>query len=681
MHMYNFQILYRKKLSRRTACTTISSLAIYPAILLGCRFKAQEGRNHTSQSDPSVRQNFSDAEKDACIHQATRRILRRLKKLAPGLNEDDYHWLAKHYANTAVNVASQHGKQGLLVLRLLGLEGLEVMRNYPKTFEELVPHFGGPTAARMLVLTKKYFVRLAKQGGLPKFLEKLKKLPPRLQTMAVQHPQWTPYLVVGGKVVYEALKMHPDLCGRCFPLVDLSQGPEGIQKISRLILRLGDKIMPWFNARGIDGLLLADSFEPLLNNEVGDLKTFLGILHCNQADLAPQVRDGNVDQVRDAIGRIFQEDAGLPLPNPDARKDHPCRGDLLRLACIDEHMVRFVMEYPKHAFELIKTTWMSFLESGVSLPSLLYDGYEDPSMPKLKRNAFCALLEHKQQRHDIYHTLVLMADFPQQELLDFKHPRADRFRELLAKLDYRVVAYLGEAEMLPNNLRESRYKLLEGRKKDALDEWQTPPSFWKETLPFYDVCRLVWVLSQGYTPTWGEVTFAAIDVGFSIWDLATAGAGKAATASAKQGLKKITRETIRVSSRSVTRAVRTVGRKKAQQVEQRVFATIIGKLAASPKVLNKLWRDQVFTRTQKYSMRIPFLVAEKTANRMRIPLIKRSKRILKLVFTEWKWNIAIAGGIKGLVEIAENIPADSPAAKLCAEKVQEVLLTLEQPIG
>jgi hypothetical protein len=268
--------------------------------------------------------------------------------------------------------------------------------------------------------------------------------------------------------------------------------------------------------------------------------------------------------------------------------------------------------------------------------------------------------------------LLVMAEFPGQDP-STRHPRSGQFHQLLADLDPRVVLYLAEAEAeTETHLQhtENRYLLLRERGFHQLNEWQSPVSFWVDSLPLYNTARLAWLLANGYTPTQGKVLFAGVDVVFTAIDLATLGSGKAATTVAKGGLqvgkvagKRAAREVLADLAETTTpKVVATIRSEMREGVEH----ALAGRLSASPRVVSAvakqgLLRDPAVAAAQ----------ATRTAHRLNLRLTVVP--VARFALREWKRNVVIGGSLKLVVE--QVAKTDNT---FWARKVREALLYLNR---
>lgn len=600
------------------------------------------------------------------------RVLEELRRLLPLVKQDDLLWLAAEYGNTAINIARDHGRQGADVLLALGPQGLAVLREQPDTFLRVSSRLGGRTAAYFLVAMHRHFEELAEPGGLPRMLDRFEALPKGARALGERHPQMLPFLILAPDEAYAALSLHPDLCLLCFPSLDLSGGPGSLIKVARLITDYGERSRPWVRARGLDGLLLLPSFAVFLDRIPPlDLPVFLTVLSNNQADLAPLMDRGEAERVWDEFLELVRWDSDLP--GGLGREESPVRGDLVRLACTEPHALWFLVERGAEGRRLVEATWPESVQSGVTLPGLLAGGYAGGTRhPRLLEHAWQSFVRMPGRERETFQMLLLMAQWGGTDIRT-THPRSERFRRLLGRLGHRVVAYLAEAERDEGSAGD-RYARLEDRGRDELDAWECPPSFWVQQLPFYDVAHLGWLVSMGYTPTQGEVIFAGIDVAFSVWDLASLGGGKAATATARNGIKTadkaLTRRALEeVAERVTPRALRA----GPGSWTQRGLTGLAGQLGNASAVVRELSRKSLYS-----DVGVAVSQAGRSASRMEIKLMTAT--VGKYFTKEWARNMAIGATLPVLASQAARMDN-----ALYAAKAREALLwmnrSLDRPIS
>gem|GEM_PF-1390101 len=641
-------------------------------------------------------------------------VIEDLAAKLPDLAPEDHRRLAELYGYTAVNIVKEHGRSGADALLALGPQGAAVMRRHPELFTEIAQRLGGQVAGKFLVFMRDDLASLVAFGGLTRLLDRAEALPPEARQLALEHPEMLPFLAVGDETVQQAMERFPELCLQCFEPIDLSRGPEGINSVARTILEDGDRLRDRIEARGLDAVLLAQSF-PELATAVPprgmEMPEMLQILSTNQEDLDHLRKDLLTSEtVAHTLEMIAEADRRLPLPAdppeepeeleaitdspeeenapagetsdtpteeapetttestentaaPDpadvrlttlAEVPGPKRGDWIRLACIDPHAIRFFTEYGADGLRVLTALYEQEAGDGLTLPYLLFEAYNEPGNPDLRENTWRAMLEADGNERVFMHMLATMARYPDQEPITL-HPRADRFRRFLTDLDHRVVPYLASAECTP---KLSDYEMLEERGYDALDMWTEPPSLAVQCVPGYDLAHLTQVIGNGYTPTGGELLFAGIDLVFTTWDLMTLGGGSSVSQPIRTGMKTTAKTTARTVTREVVTEVGELAAKQAlksgaRKQATRLASSLLRRMIATPKYVMQVARKGL----TKLNPLIARNFAARSASRLGIHLS-----------FEWMITIGAARGLQSGAKMAAE--SKNPAI---AKKTQEVL--------
>jgi len=595
-------------------------------------------------------------------------IAETIKKIVPELELTDEQWgrLADEHGNTAVNVAKEYGKNGVLALLNLGTPAVAVMREDPKMFAEIAKRLNGPTAAAFLVMFAPHLKNLIETGMLINFLDRVEALPVEAKELGKSYPQMLLFLVLAPDEVLPTLQDRDtrELCLSCYPPIDLRHGPKSLITVARAIEKHGVDAKQWVLDRGLDGILLADKFPQFIGKTPSGLTlpTFLQILSQNQDDIALLIQQGRLTAVKKAFDLLAKESMSLPKFRKGRRP--PFQGDWLKLACEDAHTIRFIVDTGLDGFSVLEGLAKELVISDeifpiVMVPSVLYDGYaHTQDLPVLWRHAWESLRREKGSLLvQNWQTLNLMF-WQEGSLQQDAHPRVNHFRILLQKLDHRVVIYLYQAECDPKSV-EGRYKTLEQRGKDALDAMQNLGNPLAEALPGYDAQRLAVVLSKGYPPTFGEVGFGVLDATLTAFDLATLIFGKPPVGGVvKSGIKTALRESAEALAKKIF--------KDAGKMTDKLFAATIGRMLRSPKFVEEAARKGL---ANQLATAIEW--AQKSAASRQILL-----RLTTYIVKEWSINSGVG---KGLEVLVKQIPADSYWGGKAVEAL-EALKSLDKPI-
>ncbi len=521
------------------------------------------------------------------------RLLARLREIAPDYPDDYARAVLIDYGNTALDVARKHGPVGLDGLRVLGTEGVELMRSQPDTFRQLADRLGGDRSIRMLALLRDHLVATARQGGLPVLIDRIESLEGRAGRLGDQYPQFLPLLVMAPEEVGEVLTLYPEIATECLMIVNLSEGPAGVRKMCDVIKAQAPVAAEWFAARGADGLMLAHTYPELVPHEPPvELEVFLQILRTNSAYLdslgGPEQRAAAVR----AIAALAEADSRLPrVPDGSpARDDGLARGVLLALACEDPYTVRFVCEHGAEGIDVLKSLASQWANSGMSLPRTLYEAYPPTRFARAHRHAWESLVPEETRGAALF-ALQTFAPWKELEREDW-HPKAMDFVVLLGETDGRFPAWAANNEWKRRSgpkgfvSADEEWAEITKRKIDYLNDYSKKAPAPYEYLPLYDTCRLLWVLGKGYQPTTGELFFATVDVAFTAWDIATFGAGAAAREGLEASTKTLGKAALKAGEITATNTGRTAAKTAATRASRGILATA----TKSPRVVKALGR-------------------------------------------------------------------------------------------
>lgn len=606
---------------------------------------------------------------------------KRLEQLLTSWNPEDKEkkldWLAKEYGWTAVNIVKEQGDWAAEALLALGDEAVTVMREYPDTFHQLAKRLGGQTAVRLLVSARPYLKQLAARGRLPEFLDRIEALPKQTKTLGHRSPCMLPFLVVAYgdpkspnplllEKVERSLKWYPEITVACLLPLHLAKGSHGVQEVTEAILDIGERAKGWIECRGLDGLLLAKQFPEWVDQTPPmELPVFLEALSRNQEDLRKLQQEGKLEKAWQVLQTVAEKARNCPETSESPTL---VRDTWYGLLTSDEHSIRFLVEYDPRADLIARCLAVSVDPANsvdVPLPSLLIDGYHADQFPQKTGKAFEAVRRAAQIGDQelalTLQMLAMMARYKTKAASSYTqhllHPLSHRFHELLLKLDHRVVFY---AMKNSHNLTQALGRL-EERGLDELKEFERPPSLAVQCIPGYDAYQLLWVMSKGYTPTWGELIFGIVDVVFTVTDLpglkfGFKGAGK------KTG-KEIIEE---ISEQTSKRFGKQLGQEAAQELGQLAARGAGNILESSPQVLR---HTAQLTNNFSWWTRC----AERSAQYFKITLTTSTK-VAKIVAREWLFGF---GGAKSLEELAQ-MASQSPDTELFAQKILECLQWLEE---
>lgn len=591
--------------------------------------------------------------------------------------------LAKEYGNTAINIAKEHGRQGGVVLLALGQQGVAIMRERGDDFRRIAERFGGETAAAFLISYNNDFAEIVRANGLASMLDRIETLHPASKRIAEKKPELFPFLLMAENKVREAWAVNHDACITCFSLLALEKGPEGVAEMADMIVRHGRDAAPWIQARGMDGLLLANFFPEILKIAVKnhhhtpmELSAFLQILSNNQNDLRHLFSQGTItaDDVWRTMKKIRDVDDSLrSLPDDfdkwsddDLRRFQPYRGNFLELASDDPHLLRLLLDKGNAAIQLIIDQWAY---GGQSLPNLLYEAYDDGKEDDtaLFDHAWDALTRSPGKEPHVLAMLFRMAQFDGR---NDKEPNSSDFRALLYRLDHRVVMYLAESDA-----SSQKFDALKDRGIDELNSWVEPTSMAVEMIPGYDASRLVWVLSKGYVPRKGEVAFAAVDVAFTAMDIATWWfGGTIPTQVARKGLKTTGKKVVdELAERGTKKVSVEMSRKLGRVATDEVAETLARRSFYSPKNLEFLVKQDLIRKVANNLQ----LSEQSLRNYKKIRVLCRS------LTAQWSLGMALGTGLQQGVKMVPALPETEKNGEvsLWGQKAKDYLIYMNDTLN
>jgi hypothetical protein len=604
------------------------------------------------------------------------RMISGLREFVPDYPTDHAERVLSDYGYTAFDVARQHGTVGLDGLRVLGIDGVQLMRTQPDTFRQLADRLGGERSIRMLALLRDHIGDLASKGGLPSLIDRIEALDGRAARLGDQYPQFLPLLVVAPDAVSEVLSLYPEIAAECLMIVDLSRGSAGVRAMCDLIKAQVPRAGEWFSARGADGLILAHEYPDFVAHDPPvKLEVFLQILRNNSDYITSlQGREQRREVLR-AIATLAQADLRVP-PAPEsgwAPSDGLVRGMLLTLACEDSFTVRFVREHGSEGIDVLASTAAQWTGSGMGLPRTLYDAYDPAANGDAHRHAWESL-RPRATRGTALDALQTFAPWRELRGEDW-HPKAQEFVRLLAETDGRFPLWAAENERTRRSgpsghvSADDEWVVMLGGAPFRLDQWAnakkgTQP---QEYLPLYDTCRLLYVLGSGYQPTTGEVVFAAVDVAFTAWDVATFGAGTALRESAEASTKTIGKVAIDTSEQSLRRSGREVSQSAVGAASQGILATA----TRSPGVFRAL--NQRVRHNADTALWIMARGASAVSGAKRLGIVLR---IGRYAAKETAINTAVGQGVEQAVLFAQRHRND-----IVVQQVTEVLFAIGRENG
>jgi hypothetical protein len=449
------------------------------------------------------------------------------------------------YHHNALAIARTDGLRGLALLDRLGLEAIYLYEKCPGDFRRLRDTLSDDAAADLLLHWREYFgLKRADDVDRAILVAEISRLSPRHRSVAARHPSALPLILAdpdGVTALCERWSGEPAELADALVVLDfinLEPGAADLRSALRTLDDHGPLALEAFRIQGLDGFALVGLYGPVLD-ALGDA------LPLDQALILLRVNAATVDEL-------------LASHQPEAvagHLRHVAAAGLVDAVGGSPNALRLVVEHGARGEQALA-------QGGSDAADVVYDDFTDTV---LRNQAVEALAEHG--------TMALA-------MLDKYAADAD-FRDILRTHGAAVIAPVAQADAGPETLaylqsrenpsfRESLAKsvLLLARengqatirliKDEGLERVAALNSTelkYYQFLPLYDVLHLGNVLTRGYTPTAGELTWALVDGCFVVADVLSLAAiqpeGAVAAEAARSEVKAATREALKEIGREV----------------------------------------------------------------------------------------------------------------------------------
>jgi hypothetical protein len=471
--------------------------------------------------------------------------------------------LAK-YRHNALAIARTDGIRGLALLDRLDLEAIYLYEKYPGEFRRLRDSLSDDAAAELLLHWREYFgLKRADDVDRAILIAEIARLSPRHRRVAAQYPNSLPLVLAdpdGVTALCERWSGEPaDLADALVVLdfVSLERGAANLRAALRTLDDHGRLALDAFRLQGLDGFALVSLYGSVLD-ALGDA------LPLDQALILLRVNAATVDHL-------------LASHQPEtvaAHLRHAAAIGLVDAVGGSPNALGLIVEHGQRGEQALA-------QAGPDAADVVYDDFADPI---LRTQAVEALAMHG--------TMALA-------MLDKYATDAD-FRDILRTYGAAVIPPLAQTDAGPEALaylqsrpkasfRESLARsvlFLSGEngqatirtiKTEGLERVAALNSTelkYYQFLPLYDVLHLGNVLTRGYAPTTGELTWALVDGCFVVVDalsLATVQPeGVAAAEAARSEVKVAAREAVKAAGRELAQeatesATRALARGAATQ--------------------------------------------------------------------------------------------------------------------
>ena len=493
------------------------------------------------------------------------------------------------YAYTAVRIEATDGLRGLKLLEALDLNAVTLYESHPTEFRTLRDALRDDDAAATILLQwRDYFgTKLTDHQDRRALVNAVASLPRAARKAAAEYPNALPLLLTDPQGVLDLIndwRDTPERLGDVLAILsfaDLESGGADLRIAVRGLRLHGPLAMEAYRVRGISGFILVCLYGDLIQ-EIGDhppLNDVLTLIEANSDDLDQLLRIRRPDD----LARLIRHVAAV---------------NLVKEVGGAPQGLRFVSRYGEEGEKALRQvgSW--------AVP--IVSAFE--SDPTLANQAVRAMAVHGQEGYRILSKYADDADF--RLILKTYGPavippiaRVDQIPETLQRLKENPDPSLSQVfiQGLMAIGRESGQGVIQTIKDEGMERvaWLHAAEGLQpqELLPLYEVVNLANVLSRGWTPSMGELTFALFDVAFIIMDVVSLGSlqpeGVAAIEAARTNLRSSARATLRevgegATTRMTGHPARDVlgwtGRRLAVEQAGGLFAT----LKRLPEVLPKL---------------------------------------------------------------------------------------------
>jgi hypothetical protein len=474
----------------------------------------------------------------------------------------------KNYSQTAVSVERTDGLRGLRLLDRLDLEAVYLYEKHPKEFRSLRDLLDDDAAADILLHWREYFgLKRADDTDRGILVTELAQLTPAQRRLAARYPSALPLLLAdpaGLTELEESFRGDEKALGEALVILSLISLENGASDLRAAIRTLEDHralALEAFRKQGPDGFVLVSLYGPVLE-AVG------GALPLEQSLIVLRVNSEYVDEL-------------LQTHRPETVAGHlshvAARGLVPRVGG-GSQALRLVVEFATPGERALE-------KAGPDAADVVYEAYADPV---LRKQAVAALGEHGTMALVILDKYATDGDF--RDILrtygaGIVPPiaQADTGPEALALLQSKEKRSYGEslAKLALLASGDSGQAVIRTIRQDGLARAASLSNSeirFYQFLPLYDLTHLGSVLTQGYSPTSGEMTWAVVDGCFVIADVLSLAAvqpeGTVALESVRSEVKAAVREGARSAARDLV--------ERAGESSGRTFAgSIAGRGAAS----------------------------------------------------------------------------------------------------
>jgi hypothetical protein len=485
------------------------------------------------------------------------------------------------FGHNARAIERTDGLRGLTLLDKLGLEAVFLYEKYPKDFRQLRDSLTDDAAADLLLHWREYFaLKRADDTDRGILIAEVARLSPAQRRAAAKYPNALPLILadpVGVTDLIERWSGDPDELRDALVVLDfvsLEHGAADLRAALRTLDAHGPTALEAFRLQGPDGFAVVTLY--------GSVLDALGSsLPLEQALILLRVNTEYVDEL-------------LRTHRPEVVAGHLKRvGSTALVEAVggSPNGLRLFVEYGERGEKALA-------QAGPDAADVVFDDYTDAT---LRIQAVAALAEHGEMALAMLAKYATDADF--RDILRSDGPavippvaQADAGPETLALL--RAKSKKSFSESLAQSVLalsgENGQATIRTIKRDGLErvaELNSTDLRFYQFLPLYDLVHLGGVVTRGYAPTSGEMTWALVDGCFVVADLLSLTAvqpeGAAAAEAARAEVKAATREAVKSAGRGLAEGAAESGgrglvRQGAGAVTERLARWWTVRLAGGP---------------------------------------------------------------------------------------------------
>ena len=492
--------------------------------------------------------------------------------------------VADRFRQTATAIDHSDGIAGLRLLDKLDIEAIYLYEKHPKEFHRLREILNDDAAADVLLHWREYFgLKRADDTDRAILVAELAQLNPAQRRLAARYPSALPLILADPSGVADLLES----CGGdetamreslvILSMISLEPGASDLRAGLRTLENHRTLALDAFRQQGLQGFALVCLY--------GEVLDALGSsMPLDQSLIVLRVNSDYVDQF-------------LQTHRPETLASHlghvVARG-LVQAVGGGPQALRLAIEFGEPGERALA-------RAGADAAEVVFGDFADPT---LRNQAVAALGEHGPMALFILDKYAHDADF--REILRAHGgaiippiAQADTGPEALAALQSKNHRSFGEsvAKLALLASGDNGQAVIRTIKEDGLERVaslnRTEIHFY-QFLPLYDVLHFGNVLSRGYSPTSGEMTWALIDGCFVIADVLSLAAVQPEAAVAAETVRSEVKAAAREGARSVGREfAETAPRRAAQLWAVRSAGGVYSVLQRLPEALPRMSLSQV----------------------------------------------------------------------------------------